>query len=207
MAFCLEASRYDVTFCPLIMGAGRPQKADPGTLYAFAHQFYWDFRRLLEGGVRWRVDKKAAEQLTSELERDVQLNEEQKARAEQVAEEEVRSGLIKEAEKEARRRDIEDSQLTVTRDWLQRLAIEKSTRELRIPGEPEVIESLLDPNTTPEQIRVLCKGAFMKRTVRLGSETREVDFPAWPIPPGSAFPTYLSEFAEDYVLALHDPRF
>jgi hypothetical protein len=37
---------------------------------------------------------------------------------------------------------------------------------------------------------------------------REVnDYPAWPIPAGSTLPTYLSEYAEQYIAALHDRRF
>jgi hypothetical protein len=47
----------------------------------------------------------------------------------------------------------------------------------------------------------------MIRTLKLGSETRDVEIPAWPIPVGSTFPGYLAQYAEQYVAALHDPRF
>ena len=186
------------------MTAGRPRKVDPGTLFTFAHQFYWDFRRLAEGRTRWVLDKRKYD---PELQSDVQLSPEQKARAAEVADEEVRSGRISESEKEGRRRDVEDAQLTATRYWLIREAEEECTKELRFKGEPDVIESLLDPHATASQIRELCKDAFMSRTINLGSEMREVEVPAWPIAAGSPLPTYLSQYAEEYVRALRDPRF
>ena len=36
---------------------------------------------------------------------------------------------------------------------------------------------------------------------------KRVEVPAWPIPPGSPFPGYLSQYAEQYAQALRDPRF
>jgi len=67
---------------------------------------------------------------------------------------------------------------------------------------------LLDPNTTPEQLRELCKAALMTRLVEVEPGiVKEVEVPAWPIPAGSQLPTYLSQHAEQYVAALHDPRF
>jgi hypothetical protein len=196
------------TFCPLIMTAGRPQKAQPGTLYAFAHQFYWDFRRLSEGRSKWFFDKKKHQQLKKQAEEaELQLTPEQKASAVQAAEEEIQKGRIQESDRLNRIRDIEEGLLFVTRIDLFQVAAEEARRPVRVRGEPEVLEVLLDPNTSAERIRELCKDALMKRTVTLGSETREVEVPAWPLPVGSSFPTYLAEFAEEYVAALHDPRF
>jgi len=189
------------------MGAGRPQRVDPGTLYAFAHQFYWDFRRLAEGKPRLLFDEKKYEQLISERQENLQLSPEQKARAAEVADEEVRSDRIPVSEKEARRRDIEDAQLTVTREWLNRETSEECTRELKFKGEPDVIESLLDPSTTPERIRALCEEASMHKIVQVGCEIREVEVAAWPIAAGSVLPRYLTEYAEQYVAALRHRRF
>src|SRR5579872_3091782 len=155
-------------FCPLIMTAGRPQKADSGSVYAFAHQFYWSFRRLAEGSVRWRLDEKKYK------------------------------GLIE---------VFGDARSLVQRDWYLRQAAIEAQKEIKLPGEPDVIKVLLDPNTTPEQIREVCKDAVMPRTVTIGSETRIVEVSAWPIPSGDPFPTYLAQFAEQYVDALSDPRF
>jgi hypothetical protein len=196
---------------PIFLGTrrvGRPSPVDPGTLYAVAHQFYWDFRRLSEGRSKWFFDKNKHKQLEKQVqEAELQLTDEQKVRAAEAAEEEIRSGSIQESERERRIREIEESQLFATRACLFHDAAEEARRAVRVRGEPEVLEVLLDTNTTPEQIRELCKDALMKRTVTLGSETREVEVPAWPIPVGSTFPIYLTEFAEDYVAALHDSRF
>jgi len=181
---------------------------DPGSLYAIAHQFYWDFQRLSEGRSKWIFDRNKHQQLVKQAqEKELQLTDDQKARAVEVAEEEIRNGRIQEKDRETRIRDIEEGQLSATRASLLFDAIEEARKSVRVRGEPEVLELLLNPKTTPKQIREICREAFMTRTVTLGSETREVEVPAWPIPAGSMFPTYLSKFAEEYVAALNDPRF
>ena len=71
-----------------------------------------------------------------------------------------------------------------------------------------MVETLLAPDTTPEEIRALCQDAFMTRIITVGSETREVEeYPAWPIAVGSVVPGYLSKYAEEFVAAKRDPRF
>ncbi len=67
---------------------------------------------------------------------------------------------------------------------------------------------LLDPSTTPEQVRQLCKDAFMTRMLEVQpGVSKEVEVSAWPISAGSVLPTYLSQYAEQFVAALRDPRF
>ncbi len=78
------------------MTAGRPRRADPGTLYAFAHQFYFDFRRLAEGSFRWRLDKKKYDQLAAEADK-VQLSDDQKSHLRKYVEQEILAGRVKEA--------------------------------------------------------------------------------------------------------------
>jgi hypothetical protein len=191
------------------MRAGRPQKADPWTLYAFAHQFYWDFRRLAEGRSRWFFDKNKHQQLEQQVEKaELQLTDEQKARAAEVVEDEIRSGRIRESDRENRVREIEDGQLSATRVGLLFDAAAEARREVRIPGEPEVVEALLDRNTTPAQLRAICEDALMSRTIEVEpGVVKEVQVSAWPIAAGSTLPTYLSEYAEQYVEALRDRRF
>jgi hypothetical protein len=190
------------------MAAGRPQKADPGSLYAFAHQFYWDFRRLAEGSRRWRHDPKLYEELTVNLDALSLVGDEDRVRHEQLADEEIRMGRLEPSRKEEGIRHIADSELAVRRETYRRNAGEASTREIKIPGEGDVLKVLLDPGTTPQQIRVLCESAHMKRRFEIEPGVmREVEVPAWPIPPGSPFPGYMSQFAEQYVEALRDPRF
>jgi hypothetical protein len=189
------------------MGAGRPKKADPGSLYATAHQFYWDFRRLDEGRSRSLFDKKKHQQLVGELV-NLQLNDEQKTRYQEIVDEEIRAGRLEETERAARLRDLEDGGLSVTLGWAEIIAVEESTRTVKVPGEPDVIEVLLDPSTTAEQVRALCRSAHMRRSFEVKPGVmKEVEVPAWPLPPGSPFPGYLSQYAEQYVQALRDPRF
>jgi hypothetical protein len=192
------------------MGAGRPQKADPGSLYAFAHQFYWDFRRIADGTPRWRIDAQKQKQLEVELDQksDAQLREEGRLDRESRVEDEIRSGVLKEDQREIRLREIEEAEIPVTREWLRRCIADDAREEHRYRGEPEVIDALLDPKTTPERVRDICKEAVMSRTVEVApGVVKEVEVPAWPIPPGSPFPGYLSQYAEQYVKALHHPRF
>jgi hypothetical protein len=190
------------------MARGRPKQVDPGTLYAVAHQFYWDFRRLSEGRFKRFFDKDKHQQLEKRArEAELQLTDDQKASAVEAAEKEIRNGRIRENDRENRIREIEEGLLFATRAGLFLDAAEQAKRPVNVRGESEVLEVLLNPDTTSEQIRELCKDAVMKRTVTIGSETREVEVPAWPIPAGSSFPTCLAEFAENYVAALRDSRF
>lgn len=197
------------SFCPLIMSAGRPQKADPGSLYSFAHQFYWDFRRLSEGRYRWIVNKRKLEQLQHEAETTpVELIPEEIKRHERLVDEEIQKGILNPDRRDARLLEMKEAQIRATRDFFQRLVIEDAREEVRTPGEPEVIAALLDRQTTPDRLRELCKDSVMTRTMDVQPGlTKEVEVPAWPLPPGSPFPTYLAQYAEQYVAALNDPRF
>jgi hypothetical protein len=185
------------------MGAGRPQKADPGSMYAFAHQFYWDFRRLAEGTRRWRFDAKKYQQLTEELQGIQLIDDEDRAHHQRIVDEEIRTGRLELPRRDERIRDIEDSELLVRRMSYDQEAAAKAEREIRVPGEEDVIRVLLDSNTTPEQVRELCKEAVMTRTFM----EREIEVLAWPLPPGSPLPNYLSQYAEQFVAALGDARF
>jgi len=192
------------------MKAGRPQKADPGSLYAFAHQFYWDFRRIAGGMPRWRINTAKQKQLETELNEksDAQLSEEGKRDRERRVEDEIRAGALQEDQRGSRLREIEEAEIPVTREWLRRCIADETREEHRFRAEPEIIDALLDPRTTPERVRTICKDAFMTRSLEVApGMLKEVEVPAWPIPPGSPFPGYLSEYAEQYVEALRDPRF
>jgi hypothetical protein len=205
---CETGKTRDSRFCPLIMRAGRPQRADPGSLYAIAHQFYWDFRRLAEGSRRWRDDPKLYQELTANLEDLPLVGDGDRARHEQLADEEIRMGRLDASQREERIQYIADSELWVRRDSYLRDAGEAARREIKIPGEPAVIKVLLDPKTTPEQVRALCRSAHMLRSFEVEPGViKKVEVPAWPIPAGSPFPGYLSQYAEQYVEALRDPRF
>ena len=189
------------------MPAGKPRKANPETLYVFAHQFYWDFRRLDEGSFRWWHDRKKFERLAAEAETDNQLSDEQEARAREVTEEEIRLGRLREDRRDDRIRDIEKSQRSVTREWLRFCAAEEARTKLRIPGEPEVIDALLKAET-PAQVRQICDDAriTVEREVQPGVR-RKTTMPNWPISSGSVLPRYLSEYASEFIAARKDRRF
>jgi len=185
------------------MGAGRPQKADPGSVYAFAHQFYWDFRRLAEGTRRWRFDGKKFEQLMEDLDGVQLIDDADRERHQRIVDEEIRAGRLEPTRRDERIRHIEDSERIVRRMSYEQEASSEAQKEMKVPGEEDVISVLLDPDTTPEQIRQLCKEAVMTRKF-MG---RDIEVSAWPVQPGSPLPNYLSQYAEQVVAALHDPRF
>lgn len=191
------------------MRAGRPQKADPGSLYAFAHQFYWDFRRIAEGSRRWRFNRETYRQLTEGMEDIELIDDADRARHQRFVDEQIRTGSLEPSRKDERLRDIEDAEVLARREFYSRQAATEAQQEIKVPGERDVIKVLLDPDTTPQQLRELCKDAFMSRTVEVRPGVfKEVEgFPAWPVHPGSTFPGYLSEYAEQYVEALRDRRF
>jgi len=196
------------SFCPLIMTAGRPRKADPGTLYAFAHMFYWELRQLAEGAIRQRFNAPEYETRAAEIGKmELELTPTQETHIEALAEAEIRCGRLEVQEKAQWLRNAKASQLTATRDWLCRLEADKATKQLRVPGEPEIITELLKAET-PSQVREICNDAFsvVNREVAPGV-IRELAIPNWPIPVGSTLPSYLSQYATEFIAAKKDSRF
>lgn len=188
------------------MAAGRPRRADPGTLYTFAHQFYWDFRRLAEGSHRSRIDQKEYESLAKEADK-AELSDDQKAELKQRVKRQVRAGKVKKTDSDARMRELEEHLLFATRQWRRAEAADMSTKRLVVPGEPEVLDELLSAET-PEQVRTICMDAFVPRTVQVApGVTREITAPNWPIAMGSVLPMYLSQYAAEFIAAKKDRRF
>lgn len=167
---------------------GPKQSVDPGTLYSIAHQLYWDFRRLDDGGYRWRIDEEEEKQLIAELE-NIQLSDEQKLSLQRNAAEEIRAGRLKGEEKEDWLRQAEEGQLSATREWLRQQAAEKATKKLKIPGQPDLIDALLQEED-PTNIRRFCENS-----------------PNTPILSGSVLPYYLSGHAQEFIAARKDRRF
>jgi hypothetical protein len=189
------------------MVAGRPKKADPEALYAFAHQFYWDLKQVGEGYFRWKVDEEEYKGLANAIDQEkIQLSHEQNVAIARVIVREVHEGRIPEVEKEGRLRNAAAGNLEVTRDWLCREAAEKARKQVRVPGKPEIIEALLHAST-PEKVRTICADAFAPRTIQTEAGPREIMMPNWPVPAGSVLPRYLSEYASEFIAATHDPRF
>jgi hypothetical protein len=172
-----------------------------------AHMFYWELRAIDEGTRRWRFIPEKYEELTEGLDELPLVDDEDRVRHAQIVDEEIRTGRLESSRREERLRDIEDSELTVRREHYRREAADEARMELKVPGERDVVDALLDPGITAGEVRALCEDALMTRTFKLGTEIREIEIPAWPIPAGSSLPGYLSQHAEQHVAALNDPRF
>jgi len=190
------------------MSAGRPQEADPGNLYAFAHLFYWDFRRVSEGFTRRRFDRDKYEAICKEIEKiDLRLTVEQLADLEKKADEEVHHDRLKASDREQWIRSAEESWLVAIREDFRQRAGEESTKQLKVPGEPEIITQLLEAET-PDQVREICEDAFAKVNCEIAPGTfKELALPNWPIPVGSGLPSYLSQYASEFIAARKDRRF
>ncbi len=186
------------------MPAGRPKRANPWELYVLSQQLYLDFWRLAEGRYKLFHDRQEYERLIADANRTIDYSPHEAARVEKDVEEEVRKGLLDRTEKQNR---ISALKREESREILKFIAEEESTKRIKVRGEPDVIEALLAPDTTPQQIRDLCREAFMTIDMTLGSDSQEVEVPAWPITAGSVLPRYLSEHAEAFIEARRDPRF
>jgi len=126
------------------MPAGRPQKADPGALYAFAHQFYWDLKRINEGYFQWKLDEQEYKQLTDGLEHQkMQLSHEQDVAIARVIVREVREGRIPQSEMEKRLKDAAAGNREANRMSLYEEADELARKQVKVSGKPEVIEALI----------------------------------------------------------------
>ena len=188
------------------MTAGRPRRVDPQTLYVFAHQFYWDFRRLAEGSYRHRLNQGKYNRLLAEAER-TQLSDEQKSSVKRHVEEEIRAGRLKQEEKQRRLRDEEDGLLRATQEWHRFEAADEAKEVVKIPGEPGVLRALLRAKA-PKQVRRICKDAFVTREGEdEPGRTGSIVVPNWPLSGGSVLPYHLSRHAEEFVAALRDRRF
>jgi len=88
-------------------------------------------------------------------------------------------------------------------DWAGR----EATRQLKVPGEPEVITKLLEAET-PDQVREVCKDAFAQVNCEIAPGVfKELTLPNWPITVGSVLPRYLTEYASEFLAAKSDFRF
>jgi len=190
------------------MPAGRPQKADAGTLYSFAHLFYWDFRRIAEGFTRRKLDRAEYERLSKEIDKIAfRLTPEQLAEIEAKADEAMQSGQLKESDRPRWIHDREDSWLLAIRQDALQWAGQEATRQLKVPGEPDVITQLLQAET-PEEVGGICKDAFAQVNCEIAPGVfKELTLPNWPIPVGSVLPRYLTEYASEFLAAKSDPRF
>jgi hypothetical protein len=175
-------------------------------LYAFAHQFYWDFRRLAEGGYRWKLDRREYERLASGT-KNIRISKGQQQQLREQVESEVRAGRLRPIDRADSLHEAEQSQLAVEREFSLMEASRMATRQLKIPGEPDVLGALLRART-PRQVRKICSDAYVSVESRDAKGNITVrERLNWPISLGSVLPMYLSQHAAQFIAAKQDPRF
>jgi len=122
-------------------------------------------------------------------------------------ESEVRAGRLRAIDSAARLREAEQSQLAVEREFSLMEASRMATKQLKIPGEPDVLGALLRART-PRQVRKICRDAYVSvesHDAKGNIKSREML--NWPISLGSVLPMYLSQHAAQFIAAKQDPRF
>jgi hypothetical protein len=180
------------SFCPLIlMPAGRRRRVEPGRLYTCAQDFYWDFRTLVEGNVRFVVDRQEQQrQLWDADNTPIPIHEANVRSFNVTIDEEIKTGRLDVSQRKKRYRELESEYVSHTRDWLRGMARDiPQQKEIRVPGEPDALRELLEAQT-PERIHQLCD-----------------DAQNWPLHLGSLLPSYLSRYAEQFIKAKEDRRF
>jgi hypothetical protein len=188
------------------MPAGRPSITDPGALYMFAEQFYWEFRHIAEGTVRLHFDRRQFSISVAGLE-NKQLSETDRARLRNEAQEQILAGHLEVSQQDEWLRNREADELFMLRENERRIARDDADRQVRVPGEPDIFNALLNAKT-PERVREICTDAFVlgHREVRAGV-VREVELPNWPISFGSVLPMYLSQYASEFIDARKHPKY
>jgi hypothetical protein len=187
------------------MTAGRPRRVDPRKLYFLAQELYGDFTRLAEGKTRLWFDHREYARLKAEpIGEPISFSPSEEARLQETVEQEILMGRTKVWQKADRTLALRRSESVWVRNYL---AQDDAMRRIKVPGQLDVLQVLMSPNTTPDQIRETCEEALMSRRVTIGLETQEVTIPAWPIALGSVLPRYLSDYAEQFTAAKGHPRF
>jgi hypothetical protein len=190
------------------MRTGRPRLVEPAKLYTFAHEFYWDFRALADGNVRWGVDRDKYRQLIKEIDtQPLPADDYDKMLHARQVEDEIRAGRLEVAQREERLQELERKELSKRRPWLRTFAADDAEKEIRIPGDPDTLKELLRARTA-ERVRRICEDAYTYRQIEVSPGVmRKCKVRNWPLDVGSTLPSYLSVFAGQFVKAKRDPRF
>jgi hypothetical protein len=189
-----------VGFLPLNRSAGRPARVAPGTLYAFACEFYWDFQRLDEGSHRIRFDQTAFNRFEQrfELRRQKQrlrVFDNQRDAVERAIDDDIRSGRLDGSLRADRLRQLLESQQFINRSWWLTETAGKLTTAEWIPGKPDVLNALLDTQRA-EQVRQICIDTMNSLFEGNGLPTMEC-----PLPYGSMLLPTIAEHAPAFIAA------
>jgi hypothetical protein len=190
------------------MPAGRPQKIDSFTLYELARHFYGELKTLQDGlGSRIVLDRPKLERLMKRVEVASQLGAEALTRFEELVDQDIRRGFIAPNERDRQLNQIRESIEFNRRFAGSEHAADLSQKLVPIPGEPEVLDKLLNAKR-PDQIKKICADAFATYVEEtMPGEVVEVRRPNWPISQFSRLPDCLSQYATEFIDAKNDPRF
>jgi hypothetical protein len=188
------------------VGKRGPKAARAQDIYFFANEFYWEFRAIAEGTSRWTVDRLRFEKSVLNIQ-DLQLSGEKNAEIAQTVDEEIRTGTLDAAGQANRVQILKQDHLFMSRENARFAAVEDTRRQVKVPGEPDVVHKLLSAKSAT-QIRQICSDAFtfVNFEVEPGV-SRQVRVANWPIPSGSMMPEYLSRYADQVIAAIEDSRF
>jgi hypothetical protein len=195
-------------FAPIIMLAGRPRKADPFALYELARHVYGELKTLQDGlGSRIILDRPELERLMKKVEEFSQLSAKALTRLEALVDHDIRLGFIAPNERDRELNQIRESIEFNRRFAGSEHATDLSQKLVRIPGEPEVLDKLLNAKR-PDQIKKICADAFATYVEEtMPGEVVEARRPNWPISQFSRLPECLSQYAAEFIGAKNDPRF
>ena len=162
----------------------------------------------MEGNIRWGHDREKYRQLVEEIDsQPLHPRDWDKKLHRQKVEEEIRSGLLQETQREQRLQELERVELGKRRPWLRTLAKDHAMKEMRIPGDPDVLRELFQARTA-ERVRKICEDAYTYRRTEVSpGVVREWKVRNWPLDIQSTLPSHLSRYAEQFVAAKSDPRF
>ncbi len=172
----------------------------------FAEQFYWELRHIAEGTTRLWFDRKTFAKSIAELEKK-QLSGNDRARLRSEADQKVREGHLESSQIHEWLKRREADELVMMHESERCIVAEKADKQLGVPGEPGIFEELLKAKT-PDQVRELCKDAFVMQSFEIAPEViKEVQVPNWPISFGSLLPSYLTEYASEIITARTHPKY
>lgn len=190
------------------MTAGRPRTADPKVLYGLASHLYWELKTVNEpkhktvgeGLSRYRVDRKERARLLWQARKDAKLTPEELAELERGVDERIQKGFLPESERETCIRELTKDAEFERRFGGVNGARRESQKLIPIPGNSEIIDSLLN-SITRGQVREICAEGF--GTGKAGDSHE----PTWQVSTGSLLPRTLQGHAARVIEALNDSRY
>jgi hypothetical protein len=176
-------------------------------LYGYAQHFYWDLKSLQEGpGWRAFVNRKERDRLMEEVEKNLRSTPDEIAEWGKLVDERIHKWNLPPTGRDSWLERIKEEIEEHRRLAFEAAAWEDSQKWVKVPGETEVIEKLLNAST-PTQIRNLCEDAFVSVRETVDGEVIDVIRLNWPISGASKLPSALSQYASAIIEATNHPKF